>query len=48
MKSEPKALLAGSEFLLALVKRLVMLDARDAKTRHSGSVDCPLPAGEFL
>src|ERR1700759_3245938 len=38
----------GSEFLLALVERLVMLDARDAQSRHAGAIDGALPAGKFL
>src|SRR3954470_5034674 len=38
----------SSVTLLALIERLVMLDARDAQARHAGTIDRALPAGEFL
>src|SRR6185503_20145961 len=39
---------AASVALLALVERLVMLDAGDAQPGHAGAIDRALPAGEFL
>src|SRR5438093_2333476 len=38
----------ASELLLALVQRFVMLNARDAKARHAGTINRALPRGEFL
>src|SRR3954470_8763671 len=38
----------GSEFLLALVERLVMLDAGDAQAGHAGAIHGALPAGKLL